>query len=138
MDAAQRALRSPELRGEAAHAGEDHTIPGVRAAFAIAPAIVPALTSKGMARMKTPVAIILGDSDPVATPQNNGLVAAKGIPGAQLKVLRGVGHYDFLSTCTPAAMASIALCTAKVPQDRSHKAATDMALAFFAKHLGAP
>jgi len=137
MDDAQKALASPELAAEAAHAGDDHTIPGVRAAFAIAPAIVQALPPEGLAKIKVPVAIILGDADPVAPPATNGLVAAKAIPHAELKVLPGVGHYDFLSTCTPAAK-DVPICTAKVPQDPTHAAAVDMALAFFKRMLGAP
>jgi hypothetical protein len=50
-------------------------------------------------------------------------------------VLPGVGHYDFLSTCTPAGFAVVPICTAKVPQDRTHAAAIAMALAFFGKML---
>ncbi|WP_372785227.1 alpha/beta hydrolase family protein [Phenylobacterium sp.] len=138
MDDAQKALASPELAGEAAHAGDDHAIPGVRAAFAIAPAIVQALPPEGLARMKVPVAIILGDADPVAPPGTNGLVAAKAIPHAELKVLPGVGHYDFLSTCSPFGATVVPLCAVKVPQDQSHQAAIDMALAFFGRTLGAP
>jgi predicted dienelactone hydrolase len=139
LDEAQRVLAAPDLAAEAAHAGDDHTIPGVRAAFAMAPAIVQALPPKGLARMRVPVAIILGDADPVAPPDTNGLVAAKAIPHAQLKVLPGVGHYDFLSTCTPAGSAAVPLCAAmKVPQDPTHQAAIDMALGFFKRTLGAP
>jgi predicted dienelactone hydrolase len=138
MEDAQKALASPDLATEATHAGDDHAIPGVRAAFAIAPAVVQALPPEGLARIKVPVAIILGDADRVAPPETNGLVAAKAIPHAELKVLPGVGHYDFLSTCTPAGMASVPICTAKVPQDQSHQAAIDMALAFFGRTLGAP
>jgi predicted dienelactone hydrolase len=136
---AERALAAPDLAAEAAHAGDDHTIPGVRAAFAIAPAIVQALPPDGLARIATPVAIILGDADPVAPPATNGLVAAKAIPRARLEVLPGVGHYDFLSTCTPAGVAAVPLCAAiKVPQDPTHDAAIAMALDFFARTLGAP
>lgn len=138
MADAQKALASPELAAEAARAGDDHMIPGVRAAFAIAPAIVQALPPEGMVHMKAPVAIILGDADPVAPPQTNGLVAAKAIPGAELKVLPGVGHYDFLATCTPAGIASVPLCKTKVPQEPTHQAAVDFALAFFGRTLGAP
>ena len=137
-DDAQKALASPELAAEAARAGDDHAIPGVRAAFAIAPAIVQALPPESLARIKVPVAIILGDADPVAPPETNGLVAAKAIAHAELKVLPGVGHYDFLSTCTPAGMAAVPICTAKVPQNATHQAAIDMALAFFKRTLGAP
>ena len=135
----QRTLATPEIAAEFAHAGDDHSIPGVRAAFAIAPAIVQALPPEGLAQIKPPVAIILGDADPVAPPDTNGLVAAKAIPNAELRVLPGVGHYDFLSTCTPAGVAAVPLCAAiKVPQDATHQAAIDMALAFFGKTLGAP
>ena len=137
-DDATKALASPELAAEAARAGGDHSIAGVRAAFAIAPAIVQALPPEGLAKMKTPVAIILGDVDPVAPPDTNGRVAAKAIPHAELKELPGVGHYDFLSTCTPAGMAQVPICTSKVPQDPTHQAAIDMALAFFGKTLGKP
>ncbi len=138
MDDAQKALASPELAAEAAHAGDDHAIPGVRAAFVIAPAIVQALPLEGLARIKVPVAIILGEADPVAPPDTNGLLAAKAIPHVELKVLPGVGHYDFLAACTPAGMATVPVCTAKVPQDQSHQAAIDMAVSFFNRTLGAP
>jgi predicted dienelactone hydrolase len=138
LDDAQKAMAAPELAAEAAHAGDDHTIPGVRAAFAIAPAIVQALPPEGLARIKVPVAIILGDADPVAPPATNGLVAAKAIPAAEVKVLPGVGHYDFLSACTPAGRAVVAVCAVKVSQDDSHLAAIDMALAFFRRTLGPP
>ena len=139
MDQAQRALASPELAAEAAHAGDDHTIPGVRAAFAIAPAIVQALPPQDLARIRTPVGIILGDADLVAPPNTNGLVAAKAIAHVELKILPGVGHYDFLSTCTPAGSAVVPLCAAiKAPQDPTHQAAIDMALGFFGRTLGAP
>ncbi|MDB5423744.1 MAG: hypothetical protein JWQ29_1160, partial [Phenylobacterium sp.] len=138
LDELQRALASPELAGEAAHAGDDHSIPGVRAVFAIAPASIQALRPDDLARMKIPVAIILGGADRLMPPATNGLVAAKAIPRAELKVLPGVGHYDFVSTCTPAGMAHEPICAAKVPQDPTHQAAIDMALAFFGKTLGKP
>jgi predicted dienelactone hydrolase len=138
LDDYQRTLAAPELAAELAHAGDDHSIPGVRAAFAIAPAIVQALPPEGLAQVKVPVAIILGDADPVAPPDTNGLAAAKVIPHAELKVLPGVGHYDFLSTCTPAGRAAVPICTAKVSQDDSHEAAIQMALAFFRRTLGGP
>jgi len=138
LDQAQRALASPELAGEVAHAGDDHSIRGVRAAFAIAPASIQALPPESLARIKVPVAIMLGDVDQLMPPATNGLVAAKAIPRAELKVLPGVGHYDFISTCTPAGMANVPICTAKVPQDQTHQAAIDMALAFFGRTLGKP
>jgi predicted dienelactone hydrolase len=138
QDDYRRTLAAPELAAEVAHAGDDHSIPGVHAAFAIAPAIVQALPPEGLARMKVPVAIILGDADPVAPPDTNGLAAAKAIPHAELKVLPGVGHYDFLSTCTAAGKKRVPVCDAKVSQDDTHQAAIDMAQAFFNRTLGSP
>ena len=138
MGEAERTLASATLAPEAAHAGDDHRIPGVRAAFAIAPGIVQALPPDGLAKIRIPVAIILGDADRVAPPNTNGLVAAHYIPGAELKVLAGVGHYDFLSTCTPAGVAAVPVCAIKMPQEATHQAAITMAVAFFDRVLGAP
>ncbi len=134
-----KALEQPELAAERAHARDDHTIPEVRAAFAIAPAIVQSLDPASLASMKNPVAIILGDSDKVAPPSTNGGVAARTIPGAELRVLPSVGHYDFLSTCTPDAMVAVPLCNdLKAQQDKTHQAALQMAFGFFARTLGRP
>jgi predicted dienelactone hydrolase len=138
LDEAQRTMQTPELAAEAARQGDDLSIPGVRGAFAIAPAIVQGLDPEGLKRMRTPVAIFLGDADAVAPPDTNGRVAARAIPNAELKELAGVGHYDFLSTCTPAGEASVDICRHKVPQDPTHQAAIDAALAFFGRTLGKP
>ncbi|WP_293458600.1 prolyl oligopeptidase family serine peptidase [Phenylobacterium sp.] len=138
MDDAEKALKSPELAGAVAHAGDDHRIPGVKAAFAIAPAIVQGLTPESLASIKVPTAILLGDADPVAPPDTNGRVAARMIPGAEVRELPGVKHYDFLSTCTDAGRAVTELCRDEPPQDPTHQAAIDMALDFFGRTLGAP
>jgi predicted dienelactone hydrolase len=132
------ASKSPELAPEFAHSGDDHSIPGVRAAFAIAPAIVQSFDPESLKADETPVDIILGDADPVAPPDTNGRVAARDLPHVELKQLPGVGHYDFLATCTPAGVAAIPVCADKVPQDPTHQAAIEMALVFFARTLGAP
>jgi predicted dienelactone hydrolase len=134
-----KTLEAPELKTEVAHARDDHTIPEVRAAFAMAPAIVQAFDPASFSAMRAPVAILLGDADPVAPPHTNGGVAARAIPGAELKVLPGVGHYDFLSTCTQAGMVAVPLCQdLRAAQDRTHQAALQMAFGFFARNLGPP
>jgi len=132
------ALKSPELASEAAHSGDDHSIPGVRAAFTIAPAAIVAFDPAALRADKTPFAIILGDADPVAAPATNGRLAARELPNVELEELPGVGHYDFLSTCTPAGVAIVPACADKVPQEPTHQAAINMALAFFKRTLGAP
>jgi predicted dienelactone hydrolase len=138
QEQAQAALASPELAGEAAHAADDHSIRGVRAAFAMAPAIVQAFDPASLSAMSTPVAIILGEADPVAPPHTNGNVAARAIPRAQIKGLPGVGHYDFLSICSPEARAAIPLCQTAVPQGPTHHEALQMALSFFVGVMGPP
>jgi len=87
------------VAAEAAHAGDDHSIPAVRAVFAMAPALVQALDPSSLAHMRTPVEIVLGTADTVAPPTTNGLMAAKLIPGAELEPLPGV---DTMTFCPPA------------------------------------
>jgi predicted dienelactone hydrolase len=125
----------PQAAAEAAHAGDDHAVPGVRAAFTMAPALVQSFDPASLAHMHTPVYIILGDADPVATPATNGMVAATLIPGAELEQLPGVGHYDFLATCTAQGAATRAVCKSAVPQSQTHRQAITAAKAFFARTL---
>jgi predicted dienelactone hydrolase len=140
QDEAAAALKSPELAAEVARAGDDHTIRGVRAIFAMAPAIVQAFDPASLAAMTTPVSIILGEADPVAPPHTNGGAAARMIPRAQLKALPGVGHYDFLATCTPAAMnRGVPACRdIQVSQGQTHFEALQAAISFFGRTLGMP
>ena len=136
MEQAEAFLASPEAAPAVARAGDDLSIPEVRAAFVMAPAIVQALDPRSLQSLRTPVSIILGDSDPVAPPNTNGSQAARAIPGARMKVLAGVGHYDFLSQCTPAGMALVPICPTDVPRGETHHAALEAALQFFAQTLG--
>jgi predicted dienelactone hydrolase len=132
-------LDSPEAAPAMADLKGDLSLPDVRAAFVMAPGIVQALDPRSLAGMTTPVSIILGDSDEVVPPNTNGGVAARAIPGARLKVLARVGHYDFLSQCTPAGyQAQIPLCPTAVPRGETHHAALEAALQFFARTLGGP
>jgi predicted dienelactone hydrolase len=135
---AMAAMASPELAPEFAHAGDDHSIRGVRAVFAMAPALVQAFDPASLTAMTTPVSIVLGEADPVAPPHTNGGAAARAIPRAQLKALPGVGHYDFLSTCSPQARARIPMCRTEVPQGMTHVTALQTALVFFGRNLGPP
>ncbi|MBS0331895.1 MAG: alpha/beta hydrolase, partial [Proteobacteria bacterium] len=139
-DEAAAALAAPDLAAEVARADGDHSIRGVRAVFAMAPALVQAFDPASLQAMNVPVSIVLGEADPVAPPHTNGGVAARLIPQAQLKALPRVGHYDFLSACTPAAMQrQVPLCAdLQVPQGPTHIAALQQALVFFGRTMGAP
>jgi predicted dienelactone hydrolase len=128
--------KRPEIAVEVARAGDDHSVPGVRAVFAMAPALVQMLDPASLADYRIPVHIILGDADKVAPPATNGLVAAKLISGAELQQLADVGHYDFVATCTDEGRKVIPICDVKVPQPDTHRLAIAAALDFFRRNLG--
>jgi len=111
-------------------------IPGIKAAFVMAPAIVQSFDPASLNHIAIPVKIVLGDSDEVAPPSTNGEVAARLIPKAQLEVIPGVGHYDFLSECTSDGNAALSICPTKVPRDKTHQTVIESALAFFNENLG--
>jgi predicted dienelactone hydrolase len=129
-------LQRPEIAAEAAHAGDNHAIAGLKAAFVMAPGLVQALDPASLRGMHVPITIMLGDADVVAPPATNGLVAAAAIPGAALKRLPGVGHYDFLATCTAAGRDVVPVCKARVSQADTHDRAIAAALGVFAGPLG--
>jgi predicted dienelactone hydrolase len=135
---AEEVLKRPDIQAEMAHAGDDHAIPQVRAAFVMAPAVVQAFAPASLQQMHVPVEIILGDADTVATPTTNGLAAAKMIPNVSLIRLPGVGHYDFRSSCTDRGRAIIPICKTKVPQADTHRQAIEAAEAFFSRQLNIP
>jgi hypothetical protein len=85
--------------------------------------------------MHVPIEIILGDADTVATPATNGLVAAKMIPNVLLIRLPGVGHYDFLASCTESGRMTNPVCRTDVPQADTHQQAIGAAEAFFSRQL---
>jgi predicted dienelactone hydrolase len=126
----------PAVAPARAHLKDDLSIPGVKAAFVMAPALVQSLDPDSLKAMRPPVRILLGDADKVAPPATNGQVAAALIPGAKLTALPHVGHYDFLAECTPAGNATIPVCPTEVPRAATHKMAIDEAVAFFDATLG--
>ena len=128
---AEAFFAQPAAKSSLAHAKDDLSIPGVKAAFVMAPGIVQSLDPESLKSMRAPVRILLGDADKVAPPATNGEVAAALIPGARLTVLPHVGHYDFLAECTPAGDAVVPVCPTAVPRAATHKAAIDEALALF-------
>jgi predicted dienelactone hydrolase len=124
-------LAEPAVAPALAHLKDDLSIPGVNAAFVMAPALVQSLDPDSLKRLRSPVRILLGDADKVAPPATNGQVAAALIPGAKLMALPHVGHYDFLAECTPVGDATVPVCPTDVPRAATHKTAIDAALAFF-------
>jgi predicted dienelactone hydrolase len=117
---------------------DDFRDPRVKAAFLIAPAVIEGLTPQSLRHINLPVAIALGDADPIAPPGTNGELAARLIPGATIDILPGVGHYDFLSECGATGLASgKAYCTDRpgVSRHETHARVEHDAIAFFDKAL---
>ena len=133
---AEAFFAEPAGASELAHAKDDLSIPGVRAAFVMAPGIVQSLDPESLKGMRAPVAIFWATPTRSLRPRTNGEVAAALIPGAKLTVLPHVGHYDFLAECTPAGDAAVPVCPTEVPRAATHKAAIDEALALFDATLG--
>ncbi|QDL29860.1 alpha/beta hydrolase family protein [Stenotrophomonas maltophilia] len=136
MEARIAAAGSPELSPWISRANESRTIPGVRAVFLLAPAIVQAFAPEQLSSLRQSVSIVLGEADAVAPPQSNGEAMHAVMPGTELQRLPDVGHYDFLAACTPAGQQRLPeLCTTSVPKTQTHALAVDAALQFFAHSL---
>jgi predicted dienelactone hydrolase len=130
-------LAEPAMHDIAARRTSDFRDPRVKAAFLIAPAVGQAFDRASLRRIRIPVEIILGEADPVAPPATNGEYLAGLIPNARLKILPGVGHYDFLSECGPAgAKIAAAYCAGAVDRAMTHATTVAEAIAFFDRAIG--
>jgi predicted dienelactone hydrolase len=138
FDDQAKALNSAELAVDVAQASQDHTLPRLRAAFAIAPAWVQALDPASLSGLRVPVHIVLGDTDSVEPPATSGLAAAALIPNAAVDLLPGVGHYDFLATCTELGRANLPPCRGAHAQAKAHDHAIGAAQVFFGRFLRVP
>jgi predicted dienelactone hydrolase len=117
----------------------DLSDPRIKALFLIAPAFVKALAPASLSRVRAPVGIVLGAADPIAPAATNGQLAARLIPGAKLRVLPGVAHYDFLSECGPGGFKAVApLCAdgAGATRAQTHAVTEAVGIAFFDTALG--
>jgi predicted dienelactone hydrolase len=127
----RRALQDPQFAAIEARASDDHSVPAVKAVFAMAPALVQALEPESLKAMHRAVDIVAGDADIVAPPDTNANVAAREIPGAQLQMVPKAGHYAFLASCTPFGAANVPVCTQAGSQDDAHRIAIEQAKALF-------
>ena len=120
------------------HAGDPQRDPRVKAAFAIAPVMGPAMTDDSLARIDVPVRIVVGSADNQAVPAVNGIPIAARIPGSAVEVLTGVTHYAFLPDCTPRGRDEVKLLCADpqgVDRDELHRRVAAEAVSFFDRAL---
>lgn len=115
-------------------AGASYEDARIRAAFAIAPVLGPALDPGSLAEIGVPVRIVVGAADDQAVPDLTARPVAAAVPGASLAVLPSVGHYTFLAPCTLRGRLLLrALCADGAGVDRSevHRRVAADAGAFF-------
>lgn len=132
-------LARPGLEALAAAESSDFGDPRIKALFLVAPAFVKALAPASLSRVRVPVGIVLGTADPIAPAATNGQLATRLIPGAKLRMLPAVGHYDFLSECGPGGFKAVApLCTdgAGTTRAQTHAVTEAVGIAFFDRALG--
>ncbi len=138
--AAMRALlaHSAALRGELARAADSYRDPRIRAVFAIAPAVVPALVPASLSKISVPVFLVAGLGDPEIAVADNAFPAASLIPNARLFLFpHDVGHYTFLDVCAPAGRRTFATyCAASAArQGEVHAETARFAVDFFERVL---
>jgi predicted dienelactone hydrolase len=129
---------SASLQAATKRAGESYRDARVRAAFAIAPALGPALTDDSLRRITIPIHVLAGDADQIAPIRPNAQRLAQLTRGATLALLPGVGHYTFLAACADAGRrAQPQLCadTAGVDREEIHRRTIELAAQFFDRHL---
>jgi predicted dienelactone hydrolase len=111
----------------------------MRAIFAMAPALGPAVTADSLGKIKIPTVIVAGEADSVVPVDANARYYAGEIPHAELTIFPGgVDHYTFLDVCTAEGRSALpALCVDHPGVDRAamHDAVANLAVKFSGVHL---
>jgi predicted dienelactone hydrolase len=122
-------------------AGGSYRDPRIRAVFAMAPALGPAVTAESLKAIGIPTAIVAGERDSIVPIDASARYYAAEIPGAELTIFPGaVDHYTFLDVCTDAGRRAIPpICIDRPGVDREaiHNATIDLATKFFGSHMSA-
>lgn len=131
----------PVVQDSLARAHDTYADPRIRAVFAIAPVLGGGFSKRGLKAIQIPVAIAVGDADPVAPAPTNAKYLADNIKGAELTVVPGgIGHYTFLSDCTAEGRGGLPICRDAAGVDRAaiHKQVSELAFQFFKRTLLKP
>jgi len=123
-----------------ARSGESYRDARIRAVFAISPAVGQAFHRSSFDYVAVPVTMVAGSVDTLAPPEQNAEQFAAWMPQAKVAVLKGVGHYAFLDSCTTEGAGALPQFCADggVDRERVHSKTTAMALSFFDHALSVP
>jgi predicted dienelactone hydrolase len=128
-----------EYRDSVNRSSDSYRDPRIRAVFAMAPALGPAFTPAGLAKISIPVEIVAGASDSNVPIESSARYFAAHILHAKLTIFPGaVGHYDFLDSCTDQGRKTLALLCEDAPgvdRDGIHERTIEMVVRFFGAHL---
>jgi len=128
-----------EYKDSVNHAGDSYRDPRVRAVFAMAPALGPAFPPAGLAKISIPVEIVAGASDSNVPIESSARYFAAHIAHAKLTIFPGgVGHYDFLDSCTDQGRKIRPMLCDDAPgvdRDGVHERTIAMAIRFFGANL---
>lgn len=109
----------------------------VRAVFAMAPALMPALVDDSLRMVDVPVQVVTGAGDTLVLPQFVQELSQR-MSGIDVDTLDGVGHYTFLAVCTQQGHVALPLwCVDADAVDRRavHRRVADQAAGFFKRNL---
>lgn len=134
--ARMRELRKDDLQvnESIARSGDSYRDPRIQRVFAIAPTLGGAFASQGLADVKVPLRIVVGEGDKLAPMQTNAVRYVQLIPQAELRTMPGgIAHHTFLATCTPHGQSTTALCKDAKGVDRAqvHREVANLAYTFF-------
>jgi predicted dienelactone hydrolase len=124
----------PVVQESLRHANDSFRDKRIKRVFAIAPALGSGFTKDGLAKIRIPVFIVIGQADKVTPLATNAQRYANFIKGARLTVLPGdIGHYTFLAECNFHGRAVLDLCRDDEAIDRAsvHQRVAQLALEFF-------
>jgi predicted dienelactone hydrolase len=117
------------------HSGNSFRDARVRAVFAMAPGLGPAMSASSLKTISIPVEIVAGESDQNVPIALNAKYFAAQIPGAKLHIFRGnVAHYVFLESCTEVgrkAVPMLCIDAKGVDRDAIHADTVRRAVQFF-------
>jgi predicted dienelactone hydrolase len=133
-----RLSSDPDFQRRHGAAGNSYRDMRIRAAFVMAPGLVPAFTPDSLGKVSIPVAIVSGSADDFTPPASGAEALAKAIPHATLKLFPDAGHFVFVATCTRVGRLFLrAACGDPDGTDRAavHAETIGLAIDFFTANL---
>ena len=121
-----------------AYSGQSFEDDGIRAVFAIAPALAFTFDEDSLKDIHIPVQLVTGKLDRIAAARDNADYVHAMVHGSREDVLPNVNHYTFLDTCTPAGKESLKTFCSDAPgleREAVHQQVANMAIQFFQRNL---